>query len=137
VSATATYRRQPRRERWERDIEANAAFQAEKERRRCEREDRLRPKVRASQPAKRAWEEIQARLLMSLPKTAFDLWIAPLGCIGEADGALCIEGPPSVLRWTERRYGSLLGMKVRELTGYRGLFLFVGASADESEDGCL
>jgi hypothetical protein len=137
MSATATYRRQPRRERWERDIEANAAFRAEEERRRREREERLRPNVRATQAATMAWQETQARVSALLPETTFRLWIQPIHCLGEVDGALAVAAPAGIRVWTERRYGSFLGNIVREASDFRGIFFFVADYPEQEDDGCL
>ena len=138
MSATATYlRRQPRRERWERDSEANAAFRAEEERRRREREDRLRPKVRATQAATMAWQEVQARILALLPETTFRLWVEPIRCLGEVDGALGVAVPSSIAAWTERRYGGLLGNIIREASDLRGIFFFIAEHPEQESDGCL
>lgn len=97
---------------------------AREETERREREDRLRPKVAASPKADAAWEAAAAALKDCLPDSRFSLWLGPIACLGEVDGALALEAPEGIFAWTNRRYGKLIGETVRGATDYRGAFLF-------------
>lgn len=122
--------------RRKRDLEAGREQEVTE---RQAREDRLRPKITEMAKAATAWEQAAAALAAAVSPAALRLWITPLHCIGEASGALCLEAPPAVVSWTERRYGRLIGETVRSVSEYRGVFFFLGSgtASDEDEDGLL
>lgn len=101
-----------------------------------ERERRLRPQVIASEAAITAWASATVALRAAVPDSTYRLWLEPLDCIGEVDGALAIEAPVDLLAWVRRRYGSLVGEAIRRETDHRGAFLFC-AAPDDDGDGVL
>jgi hypothetical protein len=103
-----------------------------------DREARLRPQIEETTAASEAWAHAQAALAAALPASAFALWVEPFACLGEVNGALCLEGPPAIFGWAERRYGGLIGEAVRGRSDYRGVFLFLAADPTSNEtDGLL
>ena len=121
------------RERWQLAAEASATRAVEEDRNRAAREVRLRPKLRESSAALEAWAATHATLLASLPKPTFMLWLHPLTCIGEAEDALCLSAPAHTQAWCERRYGSLIGELVRELSAFKGIYLLRAEELNEED----
>ena len=100
-----------------------------------EREDRLRPRVAGSPETDSAWSDVVAELTAVVSESMYALWLGPLNCLGEVDGALVLEAPEGIFAWTNRRYGKLIGDVVRGATDYRGAFLFQRQS--EKDEGIL
>lgn len=100
------------------------------------REERLRPRVVASDQAQEAWGKVRAALVDCLPESTFGLWIDPLHLVGEVNGALWLDAPIRIAAWTERRYAHLIGDAIRGLSDYRGLYLGRQEEADK-DDGLL
>jgi hypothetical protein len=99
-----------------------------------EREVRLRPQVQSPPGAGSAWAATQVALRQAVPESTYELWLAPLACIGEVSGGLAVEAPDGLFAWIFRRYGALLGHAVRAETDYRGAFLFRAAPASRGDD---
>jgi hypothetical protein len=121
-------------EQWQRGLAAAQARRAEKQAKRQERETRLLQTLVDSEEAKAAWASAREVIANSVEPTTFDLWLAPVECEGEAEGALFLTAPASIATWTERRYGRILGNAVREVSEFRGVFLFAAAETVEQEE---
>jgi hypothetical protein len=127
------------REQWQRGVAAAEARRAEEQAKRLERETRLRQTLVDSEEAKAAWASAREVIASWVEPTTFDLWLAPIECEGEAEGALFLTAPDSIATWTERRYGRLIGDAVREVSEFRGIFLFAAPETAEPEEqvSCL
>lgn len=122
------------KERWQRGADASLADRTTKEAKRSAREVRLRPQVIASEKADAALPGVRDRLKRSVPAASWRLWLQPLALIGEVNGALAFELPTGVLRWTEDKYGGLIGDAIRAESDYKGAFLFIGGGAEPEAD---
>ncbi|HUB98540.1 MAG TPA: hypothetical protein VMS11_01825 [Solirubrobacterales bacterium] len=100
-----------------------------------EREERQRPKVKETAAASAAWTIAKAATEASVPESTFMLWIQPVTCIGEVDGALALEMPALSFDWFRRRYAGLIGEAIRAETDYRGAFLFL--ALPEPDEGLI
>jgi chromosomal replication initiator protein len=54
------------------------------------------------------WQDVQARLLASVPPSTFQLWLEPLRVVGAKAGTLYLSAPEGIRAWTERRYAGLI-----------------------------
>ena len=100
---------------------------------RQEREAQLREKVKPSRQAKFAWDLALQWLADHLPESTLNLWLAPLTCLGEADGRLILSAPSRVASWSERRYGKFAGDAVREVSHFTGAFICRESPQPEEE----
>lgn len=55
-----------------------------------------------------SWQQIQLALRDSLGPRTFDLWLAPLRCVGLDGETLVLDGPPEVAAWARARYATAL-----------------------------
>lgn len=122
VSGLEEVRAQRAREgsRRRRDVEALEAAAARVVE---DRESRLLACLRATPAAARAWDEARDALARCVPESTFRLWLDPLGCLGESQGALYVVAGDHVYGWASRRYSTLIGDAVRRVSDYRGVFL--------------
>lgn len=73
--------------------------------------------------ALKAWDLLRERLSSELPRTTFELWIASLQLVGEAERQLLLTGADQWTRtWVERRYAPRMGELVKGLD-FRGVVL--------------
>jgi len=54
------------------------------------------------------WEEVRQRLRSAVPRSTFDIWLAPLRPVGAQDVTLYLTAPEGIRTWVERRYSPLL-----------------------------
>jgi chromosomal replication initiator protein len=54
------------------------------------------------------WQEIQLALRESVGERTYELWLAPLRCVGLDGDTLVLAGPPEVLAWASGRLGPAL-----------------------------
>jgi chromosomal replication initiator protein len=54
------------------------------------------------------WQEVRARLRVSVPQSTFELWLEPLTPTGTDGNTLYLNAPEGIRAWTERRYGGLI-----------------------------
>lgn len=90
--------------------------------------------TRQTDEAVRAWSAVLDRIATGWDRNTVELWIAPLSLAGESADRLAIEGPETIVGWVRRRYGAALGEVVRDVTGYRGLWIGVQADPDSPID---
>lgn len=96
--------------------------------------------VELTEGSQDAWQCVVEAITDRLPESTWRIWIDPIKLVGEADGALCVYGPPKCVTWVRRRYGVLLGDLVREHSDYRGVFIaFIADGPEQGQegDGCL
>ena len=55
-----------------------------------------------------SWRQIKLALRASLGPRTFDLWLAPLRCVGLDSETLVLDGPPEVAAWARARYAEAL-----------------------------
>ncbi len=54
------------------------------------------------------WQDIRAALRESVGERTYELWLAPLRCVGLDGDTLVLAGPPQVSQWASARLGSAL-----------------------------
>ncbi|HEY5262123.1 MAG TPA: DnaA/Hda family protein, partial [Solirubrobacteraceae bacterium] len=69
-----------------------------------------RGEVSARPPADidQSWQAIRLALRDDLGERTYDLWLAPLRCVGVDGDTLILDGPPEVAAWARARYGAAL-----------------------------
>jgi hypothetical protein len=73
-----------------------------------------------------AWKQLRKRLARELPWATFELWVAPLQLVGEADGQLLLAG--RTWAWVARRYAHRMSEMVEDL-GLDGVAVLAPDSA--------
>jgi chromosomal replication initiator protein len=56
----------------------------------------------------RSWQQIRLALRDSVGERTFELWLAPLRCLGLDGETLVLDGPPEVAAWARARYSAAL-----------------------------
>ncbi len=63
------------------------------------------------------WQDVDALLRRRVPEGTYEMWLAPLRCVGLDGDHLQLSAPAHLLGWVEGRFARLLDGVVREVLG--------------------
>jgi hypothetical protein len=69
------------------------------------------------------WEAATAKLAERLSRSTIELWIGAVKPVGISEGRLVCEVPSRRFAYTQKRYGKLLALAVREVSELDGVVL--------------
>ncbi len=75
------------------------------------------------------WEEVRGRLRLAVPRSTFEIWLAPLQPVGAQGTTLYVSAPDGIRTWVERRYLSLLVEAVKAVDSSLGEVAFAAVGA--------
>jgi chromosomal replication initiator protein len=96
-----------------------------------------RAKVQEGEPGdlETIWRTAREELEASLPRSTFNLWLAPLRLVGVHGSTLYLSAPDGVREWVERRYATLVLEALRRHTPSVSAIAFMPAGSSATAEG--